>query len=46
MLVKPGGVIMLDDHHWPDVKNVKELWDRHLAKVYETWKVAVYKWRV
>lgn len=39
-----GGVIMLDDHYWPDVKGVKELCDRHLLKVYESWKVAAYKW--
>ena len=41
-----GAVIMLDDHHWPDVKIVKELCDRHLPKVYESWKVAVYEWKV
>ena len=35
---------MLDDHHWPDVKTVKELCDRHLDKIYESWKVAAYKW--
>jgi predicted O-methyltransferase YrrM len=45
-LIEPGGVIMLDDHHWPDVKTVKELCDRHLPKVYESWKVVAYKWEV
>ena len=42
--ISPGGIIMLDDHHWPDVRKIKELCDRHLHKVYESWKVAAYVW--
>ncbi len=34
--IASGGVIMLDDHHWPDVKVIKALCDRHLSKVYES----------
>ena len=44
-LIDSGGVIMLDDHHWPDVKYVKELCERHLEKVYECWKIAAYRWQ-
>lgn len=43
-LLARGGVIMLDDHYWPDVKIIKELCDRLLPKVYECWKVAAFKW--
>lgn len=38
------GIIILDDHYWPDVKILKELCDRHLSKVYESWKVVAYKY--
>lgn len=37
-----GGIIMLDDHYWPDVKNVKSVFDRHLKKLHECWKVVAY----
>lgn len=42
-LLHPEGVIMLDDHHWPNVYAVKDLCDQHCVKVYESWKVAAYK---
>lgn len=41
-LIKPGGIIILDDHHWPDVKVIKELCDKHYLKIGESWKVAAY----
>jgi len=44
-LIAQGGIIMLDDHHWPDVKFVKKLCDKHLEKIYECWKIAAYKWK-
>ncbi|MBE8233712.1 MAG: class I SAM-dependent methyltransferase [Endozoicomonadaceae bacterium] len=42
-LIKPNGIIMLDDHHWPDVKAIKELCDRHCQKIAESWKISAYK---
>lgn len=42
-LVYPGGIIMLDDHYWPDVALLKSLCDLHLEKIHECWKVAAYK---
>jgi len=38
-----GGIIMLDDHHWPDVKVIKSLCDEHCEKVHESWKIAAYR---
>ena len=42
-LIKENGIIILDDHLWPDVKVVKKLCDRHFTKVAECWKVAAYR---
>jgi predicted O-methyltransferase YrrM len=42
VLLKPNGVIMLDDHRWPDVRPVKELCDDHAVKIAESWKVVAY----
>jgi len=44
-LIVAGGVIMLDDHHWPDVAAVKRLCDLHCRRVAESWKVAAYEMR-
>ena len=41
-LIESGGIIMLDDHLWPDVRVIKELCDSHCEKVAESWKVAAY----
>jgi len=41
--LEPGGVIILDDHLWPDVEPVKRLCDTHGAKIQETWKTASYR---
>jgi predicted O-methyltransferase YrrM len=41
-LLNPGGVIILDDHMWPDVEPVKALCDAHGVKVQQTWKTASY----
>lgn len=45
-LLHENGIIMLDDHVWPDVASIKRLCDRHCEKVSECWKVAAYKLRV
>jgi len=42
-LLAPGGVVVLDDHHWPDVKQVKEICDRHCRHVGESWKLVAYR---
>jgi predicted O-methyltransferase YrrM len=44
-LLHAGGIIMLDDHHWPDVSVVKLLCDNHCVEVHECWKIAAYKLR-
>lgn len=41
-LLSGGGVIMIDDHVWPDVTGLKALCDRHCEKICESWKVACY----
>jgi predicted O-methyltransferase YrrM len=41
VLSKPG-VIILDDHLWPDVLPLKMLCDKHATRVQETWKTASY----
>ena len=42
-VIEPGGIIMLDDHSWPDVRQVKELCDQHCEKICESWKIAAYR---
>jgi len=41
----PGGVIILDDHAWPDVLPLKKLCDQHADLVWLTWKTAAYRLR-
>ncbi len=41
-LLEDGGIIMLDDHRWPDVAPLKAQCDEHLERVHESWKVAAY----
>jgi len=38
-----GGIIMLDDHNWPDVKPLKELCDKHCEPIAESWKISAYR---
>lgn len=45
-LLHEGGIIMLDDHHWPDVKAIKCLCDKHCKKIDESWKVAAYQIKI
>jgi predicted O-methyltransferase YrrM len=40
-----GGVIILDDHMWPDVLPIKTLCDQHAESVAITWKTAAYRVR-
>jgi hypothetical protein len=42
-LIASGGVLVLDDHLWPDVLPLKQLCDAHAGKVQETWKTASYR---
>jgi predicted O-methyltransferase YrrM len=42
VLAKPG-IIILDDHLWPDVLPLKQLCDRHATRIQETWKTASYR---
>ncbi|HEX7193182.1 MAG TPA: class I SAM-dependent methyltransferase [Thermoanaerobaculia bacterium] len=37
------GVVILDDHMWPDVMPLKALCDRHAEAVAITWKTAAYR---
>lgn len=41
-LLNDKGIIMLDDYRWRDVKDLKDLCDRHLKLVHQCWKVAAY----
>lgn len=43
-LLEDRGIVMLDDHYWPDVNIVKKLCDKYLIKIHECWKIAVYQW--
>lgn len=38
-----NGVVILDDHMWPDVMPLKALCDRHAEAVAMTWKTAAYR---
>ena len=42
-VIRSGGLVILDDHMWPDVQPIKQLCDRHATKVQETWKTASYR---
>jgi len=44
-LLHEDGIIMLDDHVWPDVASIKRLCDQHCEKITECWKIAAYKLR-
>jgi Methyltransferase domain len=41
-LLADDGVLLLDDHRWPDVAPLKALCDTHLEPVHECWKVAAW----
>jgi hypothetical protein len=43
VLLAPGGVVMLDDHHWPDVVPVREMCKKHMKPVTESWKIAAFQ---
>lgn len=42
-LLHSNGIIMLDDHYWTDVADLKSLCDRHCEKIDESWKIAAYR---
>ncbi len=42
-VLRSNGVLILDDHIWPDVQPIKHLCDKHAAKIQETWKTASYR---
>ena len=42
-LLHANGIIMIDDHAWPDVASVKHLCDRYGEKIDECWKIAAYR---
>lgn len=42
-ILRPNGVLILDDHMWPDVQPIKQLCDKHAVKIQETWKTASYR---
>jgi len=44
-ILRSNGVLILDDHMWPDVQPIKHLCDKHAAKIQETWKTASYRLR-
>jgi predicted O-methyltransferase YrrM len=43
MLIRSGGVIVVDDWIWPDVLPIEELLDRHLIKIAEHPQMVAYK---
>jgi len=44
-VLRSNGVLILDDHMWPDVQPIKHLCDKHAVKIQETWKTASYRLR-
>jgi len=42
LLLRRRGIVLLDDHHWPDVKAVRKLCDLHCGLVHKCWKIAAY----
>ena len=44
-LLKRGGIILLDDHMWPDVEPIKLLCDVHGEKIAASAKIAAYRLR-
>jgi predicted O-methyltransferase YrrM len=41
-ILRPGGVIMLDEPHWPDVAPLVELCERNLQPIAGCWKTVAY----
>jgi predicted O-methyltransferase YrrM len=42
-LLPPDGALLIDDYFWKDVFQIKHLFDKHAAKVCESWKIAAYR---
>ena len=42
-LLKSGGIILLDDHLWPDVAPIKALCDAHGERIAASAKIAAYR---
>jgi predicted O-methyltransferase YrrM len=42
-LLKRGGVVLLDDHMWPDVEPIKLLCDVHAEKIVASAKIVAYR---
>ena len=42
-LLHKDGIIMVNNHAWPDVARVKSLCDRHCEKIAECWRIAAYR---
>lgn len=42
-LLRDGGIIILDDHLWPDVEPIRQLCDKHGVRIQSTWKTASYR---
>jgi predicted O-methyltransferase YrrM len=42
-LLRRDGIIILDDHLWPDVEPIKQLCDKYGEVIQTTWKTASYR---
>jgi hypothetical protein len=42
-MLRRDGIIILDDHLWPDVESVKLLCDHHAVRLQQTWKTVSYR---
>jgi hypothetical protein len=42
-LLRRNGIIILDDHLWPDVEPIRQLCDKHAEVIQTTWKTASYR---
>ncbi len=42
-VLRGEGIIILDDHLWPDVEPIKQLCDKHGTQIQSTWKTASYR---
>lgn len=43
LLLRPHGIILIDDHRWRDVTPIKLLCDAHAHRIAQCWKVAAYR---
>lgn len=41
-LLDEGGILLLDDYSWKDVEPLVEICDRHMTRLFSSWKIVAF----